>query len=148
MKRILSLTLAFATLILTSSTAIANDDVPITPDQLPAAAQEFIKKHFPEQTIAYAEKDVEYAKTTFEVRLNDGSKVEFTANGDWDNVDCKYRAVPAGLVPEAAAKYVSAHFPGALIVKVDKEMYGWEIELNNDLELKFSKDGKLLGIDD
>ena len=148
MKRILSLTLAFATLILTSSTAIANDDVPITPDQLPAAAQEFIKKHFPEQTIAYAEKDVDYAKTTFEVRLSDGSKIEFTANGDWDKVDCEYKAVPAVLFPEAAAKYVSAHFPGALIVKVDKELYGWDIELNNDLELKFSKEGQLLGIDD
>ena len=35
-----------------------------------------------------------------------------------------------------------------MIVQVDKEMYGWDIELNNDLELKFSKDGQLLGIDD
>ena len=148
MKRILTVMAAFAALILTSSAVIANDDIPVTPDQLPAAAQQFIKTHFPEQTIAYAEKDVDYAKTTFEVRLNDGSKIEFTANGDWDKVDCKYRAAPAVLVPEAAAKYVTANFPGALIVKVDKELYGWDIELNNDLELKFSKDGQLLGIDD
>lgn len=148
MKKILSVMAVFATLILVSSVVVANDDIPITPDQLPAAAQQFIKNHFPEQTISYAKKDVDYAKTTFEVHLNDGSEIEFTANGDWEKVDCKYRAVPAVLVPEAAAKYVNANFPSAVIVKVDKERFGWDIELNNDLELKFSKEGQLLGIDD
>ena len=33
-------------------------------------------------------------------------------------------------------------------VKIDKERYGYEIELGNDLELKFDKNGKLLNIDD
>ncbi len=35
-----------------------------------------------------------------------------------------------------------------MITKIDKELYGYEIEINNGLELKFSPTGQLLGIDD
>ena len=35
-----------------------------------------------------------------------------------------------------------------MIVKIDREPYGHEIELSGGLELKFDKNGKLLHIDD
>jgi hypothetical protein len=35
-----------------------------------------------------------------------------------------------------------------LIVKIDREAFGYEIELSSDLELKFDKNGKMLEIDD
>ena len=128
--------------------AKADNDRPISPDQLPAAAKTFIQQNFPDLTIAYAEIDQEYAKTTYEVRLSDGTKVEFKGDGQWDKVDCKYKAVPTVLVPEVIVNYVSAHYVGALITKIDKELYGYEIELNNGLDLKFSSNGQLLEIDD
>ena len=74
--------------------------------------------------------------------------MEFDGNGNWDKVDCKYKAVPAALVPDVIAKYVSANYAGALVTKIDKELYGYEIELNNGLDLKFSTNGQLLEIDD
>ena len=74
--------------------------------------------------------------------------MEFDRKGNWDNVDCQWESVPAALVPTEIATYVSTNFPGALIVKIDKERYGYEIELSNDLELKFNKSGKLFHIDD
>lgn len=128
--------------------ATADNDRPIPPEQLPDAAKTFIKATFPEQTIAYAEIEKGLVKTKYEARLNDGTKIEFNGKGEWDKVDCKYKAVPAALVPESIASYVAANYPGALIVKIDKELYGWDIELNSDLELKFSSSGQLLGIDD
>ena len=128
--------------------ATADNDRPIPPEQLPEAAKTFIKATFPEQTIAYAEIETGLVKTKYEARLADGTKIEFNGKGEWDKVDSKYKAVPAALVPEAIAQYVGANYPAALIVKIDKELYGWDIELNSDLELKFSSSGQLLGIDD
>ena len=35
-----------------------------------------------------------------------------------------------------------------MITKIDKEPFGYDIEINNGLELKFAANGTLLGIDD
>ena len=61
---------------------------------------------------------------------------------------CETKAVPASLVPAAIANYVKGNFPGTFIEKIDKERYGYEIELSNDLDLKFDKKGNLKRIDD
>ena len=57
-------------------------------------------------------------------------------------------AVPEALVPQAIAQYVASNFPDAVVTKIDKERFGYEIELSNDLELKFNKAGVLLSMDD
>ncbi len=124
------------------------DDKPIPVEQLPEAAKTFIKKHFPTQAISYAAKDAEISGATYEVRLNDGTEIDFDRKGNWDKVDCKLKAVPAAIVPAAIVSYVSAKFPDQQIVKIDKERGGHEIELTNDLELKFNKRGALIGMDD
>jgi len=43
---------------------------------------------------------------------------------------------------------VKANFPDSQIVKIDKERGGYDIELSNDLDLRFNAKGKVLGIDD
>ena len=133
---------------LASSTLVSCKDIIISPDKLPVAAQSFIKEYFPETAISYAKKDADLTKTTYEVTLQDGTEIDFNSKGEWDKVDCKRAAVPAALVPAFIAEYVQTSFPGQIIVKIDKERYGYEIELGNDLELKFDKNGKLLNIDD
>jgi uncharacterized protein YuzE len=134
-------------MLLQSVTCLADDKI-IPVEQLPASAKTFVKKYFPQATIEYATKDTEFMGTTYEVRLSDGTEVDFDKKGNWDNVDCKTKAVPASLVPAAIAQYVKAHYPNTVIVKIDKERGGYEIELSNDLDLKFNSKGKLIGIDD
>jgi uncharacterized protein YuzE len=134
-------------MLLQSVTCLADDKI-IPVEQLPAPAKTFVKKYFPQATIEYATKDTEFMGTTYEVRLSDGTEVDFDKKGNWDNVDCKTKAVPASLVPAAIAQYVKAHYPNTVIVKIDKERGGYEIELSNDLDLKFNSKGKLIGIDD
>ncbi len=112
-----------------SASFVSCQDVIITADKLPAAAQTFIKEYFPGSDISYAKKDKELTKTTYEVVLQDGTEIDFDSKGQWDKVDCK-------------------RFPGQAIVKIDKELFGYEIELLNDLELKFDKNGRLVNIDD
>ena len=136
-----------ALLCMMTSIACYADDKIIPVDQLPAEAKAFIQQQFPGKIITYAEVDRGFKKT-YEARLNDGTKVSFDRKGVWDKVDCHLVAVPADLVPAPIQEYVNTSFPGALIVKIDKERYGYDIELSNDLELKFNPSGNLLRIDD
>jgi hypothetical protein len=129
-----------------SVSSFAGDRI-IPAEQLPAAAKTFIQKTFPGQTVSYAKIDFDGRKK-YEVRLSNGTEVEFDKNGNWDKVDCNYSAVPASLVPTNIANYVKTHFAGAKVVKIDKERHGYDVELSNDLELKFNKQGQLMNIDD
>jgi hypothetical protein len=137
---------AFAAMFMQSAVSLA-DDVMIAATQLPAAAQTFVKKTFPNATIAYAEKDG-FVNPSYEVHLSDGTKVEFDRRGIWNKVDAQLQPVPAHLVPTAIANYVKTNFTGVQIVKIDKEPYGYEIELSNDLDLKFNRAGALIAMDD
>lgn len=136
------------TTILTITGIISCKDSIITADRLPDAARSFINEYFDENTISYIKKDRGLANISYEVVLQDGTEIEFDKSGNWDSIDCKRNAVPAGLVPDAISEYVQVNFPGQLIVKIDREAFGYEIELSSDLELKFDKNGKMLEIDD
>ncbi len=136
------------TTILAITGIISCKDSIITADRLPDAARSFINEYFAENTISYIKKDRGLANISYEVVLQDGTEIEFDKSGNWDSIDCKRNAVPAGLVPDAISEYVQVNFPGQLIVKIDREAFGYEIELSSDLELKFDKNGKMLEIDD
>ncbi len=142
MKQMKSFFLTLLSL-LVANVALA-DDTPISVNQLPAAAKTFVKNNFKGKTIASAEKD----GTTYECRLDDGTKIEFNRNGVWDKVETNANSpVPARLVPRAIQQYVKAHYADCIITKIDKERYGYEVELSNDIDLKFNRKGKFLGID-
>lgn len=129
--------------VLVSNVALA-DDTPIPVEQLPAAAKTFVQTNFEGKRIIYAEKDW----NSYECRLDDGTKVEFNRKGNWKKVDCHMTAVPAAIVPQAIQQYVTTNFPGCIITKIDKERYGYDIELSNDIDLKFNYQGVIIGMDD
>ena len=122
----------------------ANTDIPVTFAQLPQKAQQFINKHFSSVGFLSAKQD----DGEYEVMLKDGTKIEFTLQGDWKDVDCHVRAVPVALVPAGIAQYVKTNFPNNIITKIEKKYNGYDIELENDLELKFDKNGNFLYADD
>ena len=138
MKKLFVLLLGLMTL-----NAFAVNDRPITFQQLPQKAQQFINTHFSGVEVLSATMDDDY-----EVYLANGTKVEFTMQGEWKEVKCPGAAVPAAIIPTAISKYVKANFPNTTIVKIDKKYSGYEVELNNDLELKFDKNGNFIGLDD
>ena len=54
----------------------------------------------------------------------------------------------SGIVPAKIAGYVAEHYPSSGIEKIEHKRYGYEVELTNDLDMKFGADGRFLGIDD
>ena len=133
-----------ALMCLLTSTAAFADDKPIPVEQLPTAAKTFVQQHFPKNKILSAEKD----SKSYEARLDNGVEVEFDKKGAWKKVDCHQQAVPAAVVPANIATYVKTNYAGSVITKIEKERYGYEVELSNDIELKFNKSGALIGVDD
>ena len=137
MKKVLVLLLSVMAL-----NVYAFADKPVTFAQLPLKAQQFITKHFSGVQFLSATMDDDY-----EVYLANGTKVEFTLQGDWKEVKCT-GGVPAAIVPAAISKYVKTNFANAAIVKIDKKYSSYEVELNNGMELKFDTKGNFLAIDD
>ena len=112
------------------------------------AITQFVTQHFPNATVQMVMPD----EDDIDVVLNDFTKIEFRLNNEWKKVDCEhsttFTAVPATIVPEQITAYVNTNFPGAIIKKLEKKFRGWEIELNNGLELKFNSNFKVMEIDD
>ena len=84
----------------------------------------------------------------YDVILNDGTEIEFNSDGQLTEIDCGSKAVPSKLILPAITKYVKANYPSAKIVQMEVERNSYKIELNNGLELKFSRSGKFLKVDD
>ena len=127
----------------------ACSDKPVTADQLPAPITAFIQQHFPGQTISFAKKDVEITGSQYEVVLADGTQIDFDSDDVWDKIQCTMtNPVPTALIPAPIVTHLQANFPDAMILKIDKERNGYEVELANGLELKFNQQGALMDMDD
>jgi hypothetical protein len=143
----------FITLIaLASSASVAfastDDDKPIAYDQLPANAKAFIKTHFPEAKVALTTVERELLSPNYEVIFTDGTKIEFRSSGEWDNVDCKYTKVPEAIIPATILSYIKQNHPENFVTEIDKGRRGYEVGLNNHLDIYFSSTGQILGYDD
>ncbi len=123
-------------------------DKPVLPTELPVPITTFIQQNFPGQTISFAQKDWEWFSDQYDITLADGTQVSFDTSNVWDKVESHMTPIPAALVPAPIATYLNTNFPAVAIVKIDKERYGYEVELANDLELKFNQQGALMEMDD
>lgn len=147
MKTILKLGLAV--MLMLSFVAVQAQDKLITVAQLPKQAQAFLKTYGKGMTVSYVKKEDEiFSRTTYEVKMNDGSEVEFDKHGNWKEMDFKLNAVPHALIPQNIRNYVAKSFPNNKIVKLARKSTKYEVELSNGLDLEFDKNGKFLRIDD
>jgi hypothetical protein len=147
MKKLLCLATLFVTLIMFAS---CEKKGVITESQLPASSREFLKMHFAGVDITRIIKESEVLDKDYTVYLQNGFKVDFTKSGAWDEVNGLINELPQSildLLPASIMQYVGTAFSSQKIVKVNKERFGYEIELSGDIELEFDSNGNLLEID-
>ena len=138
--------IGFVTLVLLMT---ACSDKPVMPAQLPVDITAFIQQNFPGQTISFAKKDLEITGWQYDVVLADGTQIDFDTDHMWDKIQCAMTtSMPTALVPAPILAHLQTNFPGAMILKIDKERYGYEIELTNGIEMKFNNQGTLMEVDD
>ena len=127
----------------------AANDVPIKFSELPQKAQTFVKTHFSESDIASVWKDTEMLLVEdYTVVFNNGTEIEFFPSGEWKEVKSRGTEIPAKIIPNGIAQYVSQNYSGHPIKKISKKRYGYEVELIGGTDLEFSQNGKFLRIDD
>ena len=144
MKKFVALGIFAFTLLMT-----ACSDKPVTADQLPEPIKAFIQQTFPGQTVSFVQKDLDLTGNQYDVVLADGTRIEFDTDNQWDKIEGTMTTpVPTALIPQPVLTHLQANFPDAMITKIDKEHYGYEVELANGLELKYNKQGAIMEMDD
>ena len=111
--------------------------------KLPQPAQTFLAQTFPGTNVLSVERD----GLKYDVYLMDGTSLEFRHSGNWHEVDCQKKPVPENIIPMPIQTYVTTNFPLCFVVKIKQERRGYEVELSNDLELKFDKNGNFIYAD-
>lgn len=147
MKRITLSLLALA-LVAGLAPACAGADRPIRVDELPDAARQTLAAHFKDAAVSYAVIDEELFGKDYKVVFADGMTVEFSSRGEWTQIDGERLAVPLSVIPPQILRTVEERFPGAHVVKIERDRRGWETELGNGIELSFDSGFRLVKIDD
>ena len=146
MKKIISLlVLTILGLQLATAGEVITQDV----TKLPKKSQSFIKEHFEGVEILQIKIDSKwYGSKEYDVYFNNGGKIEFNGDGTWQDIDFKQNKVPNSVVPKKILNYVTNKFPQNHISQIEKEKKGYDVELNNDMNLKFKLTGDFLRLDD
>lgn len=115
------------------------DKYTINRENLPEEAREMLDEYFPKAKVSMIKVDRHLLKNTdYDVKLVNGTKIEFSNAGKWQSVDCQKREVPEGLVPRTIRNYVSKNGNGAKIVSIKKSLSGYEIGLSDGIGMKFN----------
>ena len=110
---------------------------------------QFVTEHFPNVKQVTATRDF----PGYDVWIGTGTEIEFDYRENWHEIKVYGKdTIPASvlsLIPANIIEHVSQNYENAGISKINKERYGYEIELSTrrDIELKFNKKGFLIGID-
>lgn len=118
------------------------DKYTINRENLPETAREMLDEHFPKAKVSMIKVDRHLLKKTdYDVKLTNGTKIEFSNKGKWTSVDCKKKSVPEGLVPKSIFNSVTKKFPNDKIVRISRSLAYYTIGLSGGKTLKYDKLG-------
>lgn len=126
------------------------DKYTINREDLPEEARQMLDEYFPKAKVGMIKVDKHLLKKTdYDVRLVNGTTIEFNNKGKWTSVDCQTREVPRALVKKSILTHVEENYPDTKIVRIKKKSSGYEIRLSDGVELEYNLLGKLkkVGLD-
>ncbi len=148
MKRILRiLMIAICCMVSCNMVANAGNDKPISVNALPAKAQTLLSQHFNGQKVMLATIESGVVSRSYDVVLQNGTKLEFDKKGNLTEIDCNQATVPVKLIPQAIRNYLMENYPAQAVKKLEMNKNEYEVELANGLDLTFNKHFQLIDID-
>lgn len=145
MKKVLIFLMAFVFSV-TSAYAFI-DSYKVDRKNLPEEAQQMLEDYFPKAKVSLIKVDRHLLKKTdYDVRLTNGTKIEFSNKGKWTSVDCGSKALPDELVPKTIRNYVEKNYSDVKIVSIRKRNAGYDIGLSDNIELRFNLLGQFKGV--
>ena len=148
MKRIFrKLMIAICCMVSCNMVANAGNDKPIAVNALPVKAQALLSNHFNNQKVMLATIESGVVSRSYDVVLQNGTKLEFDKKGNLKEIDCKLGIVSALLIPQAIKNYLKDNYAGQSVKKIEMNKNEYEVELTNGLDLTFNKHFQLIDID-
>lgn len=93
--------------------------------------------------------DKGWIKSTYDVTLADGTEIEFSGQGEWQEIEMKgKKALSDSVLLPAIRTHLQANFKDIAAREIARKRYGFQIDLRDGRELRFDKEGKFLGYDD
>ncbi len=120
-----------------------DDDRVITYEQLPQAAQTFLKQNFAKKVPLVVTADWDDYTIVYE----SGERVEFDKKGNWKDVECRTSKVPTDLIPEQINTYLKKNYPGKSVVKIERHRSVYEVKINNGMEIEFNRNFQVIDVD-
>lgn len=146
MRRNLIVMIAVILGVFTVSAILPIDKYSINRKDLPEAAREMLDEHFPKAKVSSIKVDRHLLKKTdYDVKLTNGTKIEFSNKGRWTLVDCNKKSVPESLVPKAIRNSVAKKYTGENIVRISRSSLYYIVGLTNGKELKYDRLGIFQG---
>ena len=127
--------------------AHADNNKPIKVTDLPVRAQTVLSQHFNGQKVSFATIESGLIDKSYDVVLQNGTKIEFDKKGNVTEIDCKQGTVPVKLIPQAICAYLQNNQAGQTVRKIELNKNEYEVELSNGLDITFNKHFQVIDID-
>ena len=113
-------------------------------EDLPTKAKTFVRTYFGHYVIRFVKIDITMTKTNYTVQFENGMKIEFNSNGDWDEVNSPSDCLPSDFLNIMILNHLNKNYPDYCLHMISKGKHKFEVELTNGLELVFNKKGEFL----
>lgn len=104
-------------------------DKTINVSNLPSGITLFVKKYYPSAKITKVSQESD--DKDYNLKLSDGSELEFSQAGMWSEIKTK-TSIPAGILPQGILDHVKKAYPGRNIKSIEHSKAGYDIRLNNN----------------
>lgn len=85
----------------------------------------------------------------YDVIMTDGSEICFDKHGVWKDVEVSHMSeVPVAMILPPIAKFIRENQGKAKVTGIEKKAYGYEVELSNGIDIRFSPKGKFIRYED
>lgn len=116
-------------------------------EDLPTKAKSFVRTYFGHYDICFVRIEMTMTRTDYTVQFENGMKIEFNSNGDWDEVNNPSDCLPSDFLSNMILNYLNKNYPDCCLHAISKGKHKFEVELTNGLELIFNKKGEFLRYD-
>ena len=147
LRLLVYLLIAICCMVSCNMVANAGNNKPISVNALPAKVQTLLSQHFNGQKVMLVTIESGVVSRSYDVVLQNGTKLEFDKKGNLTEIDCKQDIVPAQLIPQAIRNYLKDNYAGQSVKKIEMNKNEYEVELVNGLDLTFNKHFQLIDID-
>lgn len=120
---------------------------PIAYNEMSQEARNFIEQTFPDAKVVFVESYFGIFGSSYEVSFNTGDEIKVTNTGEWKEISCEFMTFPESLLPDYIKTYLDSNFPNVKIEKIEKYKKYVEVELANNIEIKFNYEGKVIEFD-